>query len=522
MQFVRPEALYLLAALAVVAALYLARLGGPKREVAAIRFWREAFARRGLWTKLRRWVSLLLALVILTVIVLAAAEPFLPSQVAAGRSVAIVIDRSASMSATDTTPYRLARAIALARQEILSLGAYDKAAIFGMAGSSVHVAQPWTGDVEKLLAATMKIQPTAIPGDATAAAEIWETAKHKPNAEMVVIGDMPLAAKQKETTDRVRFVSAVPPDAEPANTAITNLTARRRCGSQATIDLAVTVQRWSPDNPEHVIGDMPRVEVRVGDDRIEIPLNEKVGDAFRGVGRLPFDALPEPTVKAALTQQDDLFLDDSLSVVVPGAGASRVVFVGSKKSPVLAALAAVPHLEIERNETWEGVASPSKERKAAAIIAHAPLPPETPERPFLLVVRQEESIPGAWRKFDEITVVDTLIGTDVDLRGSVIVAEPIEGGDVADRNLLPRLVSEWVGRHVFVEQPLVVAKQPIAGDSGLPVPPARATETVHRPPTAAIADLEIHRWPALWVALVAVAVALLVVEWVLSRRRITV
>ncbi len=95
-------------------------VGGERRS--------ERLARR-----LRRWLSLLLQLIFVALILLAAVDPRPATIDRAGRTLLILVDRSASMSATDEDETRLGRARTIARDLAAGLGAADRAMIASFA-----------------------------------------------------------------------------------------------------------------------------------------------------------------------------------------------------------------------------------------------------------------------------------------------------------------------------------------------------------------------------------------------------
>src|SRR5215510_4929360 len=95
---------------AALTGLYLLRLRRRRVIVAFAPLWLEhAGERRSeVWARrLRRWLSLAVQLVIFALILLAAADPRPATADRAGRSVVVLVDRSASMSATDEPGSRL-------------------------------------------------------------------------------------------------------------------------------------------------------------------------------------------------------------------------------------------------------------------------------------------------------------------------------------------------------------------------------------------------------------------------------
>ena len=121
------------AALTVV--LYILRL---RRRPVAVPFaplWHSVLGDRDasrLFSRLRRWISLLLQLVLLALLAFALGDPRPTGSLGNGRNVVLLIDASASMQATDEKPTRLEAAKAKARELVQGLGGSDRALVVQM------------------------------------------------------------------------------------------------------------------------------------------------------------------------------------------------------------------------------------------------------------------------------------------------------------------------------------------------------------------------------------------------------
>src|SRR5437868_9167982 len=113
MNLANPSAL-LWAALAIpIVIFYILKIRLRRIPVSTVIFWRQIFDEkkpRSLWQRLRHLVSLLVQLLLIALLVAALTEPFLASEAKNARRVILVIDNSASMTATDAEPNRLAKA----------------------------------------------------------------------------------------------------------------------------------------------------------------------------------------------------------------------------------------------------------------------------------------------------------------------------------------------------------------------------------------------------------------------------
>src|SRR5919202_1791294 len=131
MSLANPTAL-LWALLAIpVVIFYILKIRLKRVPVSTVIFWRQIFDEkrpRSLWQRLRHLLSLAVQLALLVLLAGALAEPFFTWEALSARRVILVLDNSASMSATDVTPSRLAKAKEEARQVIRGLRFRDEMA----------------------------------------------------------------------------------------------------------------------------------------------------------------------------------------------------------------------------------------------------------------------------------------------------------------------------------------------------------------------------------------------------------
>ncbi|MCX7993184.1 MAG: VWA domain-containing protein [Fimbriimonadales bacterium] len=116
-----------------------------------------------LFQKLRPNLLLFLQLLAALLLLTALARPMIQAKGLPGQSV-IVVDNSASMSATDTSPTRLDAAKNRLRRFVQELNPGEQLAIIE-SGAQVRVLSPLTSDKQKLLSAIDQIQPTDAAGN---------------------------------------------------------------------------------------------------------------------------------------------------------------------------------------------------------------------------------------------------------------------------------------------------------------------------------------------------------------------
>ena len=111
MSLLAPLALFAIAAIGpIIVAMYLLKLRREERTVSSTFLWsrmvRDVEANAP-WQRLRRNWLLLLQLLLLLLLAFALARPFFQTTGIAGRNLIVIVDRSASMGATDVEPNRL-------------------------------------------------------------------------------------------------------------------------------------------------------------------------------------------------------------------------------------------------------------------------------------------------------------------------------------------------------------------------------------------------------------------------------
>ncbi len=117
-----------------------------------------------LFSKLRRFLSLLLQLALLALLVLALGDPRAAESLLRGRTIVVLIDASASMQATDVAPSRLAVAKEETKKVIRGMGGADRVLLAQM-DAMVTPLGPLTGDTAALERELAAVHPTDTRSD---------------------------------------------------------------------------------------------------------------------------------------------------------------------------------------------------------------------------------------------------------------------------------------------------------------------------------------------------------------------
>lgn len=144
----------------VILAMYLLKLRREERTVSSTFLWQRMVRdveANAPWQRLRRNWLLLLQLIIMALLVLALARPFMFTEGISGRNLVIVLDRSASMGAVDDSTTRLDAAKQRALQLVEQLPDGGRATIIA-AGGQMEVPASATTDQRELRAAINGIE----------------------------------------------------------------------------------------------------------------------------------------------------------------------------------------------------------------------------------------------------------------------------------------------------------------------------------------------------------------------------
>ena len=177
MRFLSSGALWWLLLSAPIIFFYLLKLKRKRRVVPSVLLWQRALEEieaNAPFRRLRRSLLLILQLAALAALVFALARPLITTRALASGSTVIVLDSTASMSASDQDGRtRLERARDLAREMIEGLGATDRAAIIE-SSSRVVVRSALTSDRAQLRGAIDDVHETDSAGSLADALRLAE------------------------------------------------------------------------------------------------------------------------------------------------------------------------------------------------------------------------------------------------------------------------------------------------------------------------------------------------------------
>ncbi len=209
--FLAPLA-FLLALLALpIIVLYMLKMRRRTQEVSSVLLWRRLLRDREAnapWQRLRRNLLLILQLLLLAALVFALARPFLSVPAVARGAVIVLLDASASMTATDVAPTRFASAQAQVRDLAQGLSADGLLTVI-LVGRQPEVLASATRDTAAAVAAVDAAKPQEGPVDWEAAFALAAGAARGASAAdttIVILSDGGLPEGLAALPGQVRYV----------------------------------------------------------------------------------------------------------------------------------------------------------------------------------------------------------------------------------------------------------------------------------------------------------------------------
>ena len=347
MPFTTPLALLGLLFIPAVVAMYLLKLRRDEAVVPSTLLWTRLVAdveANAPWQKLRRSLLLLLQLLLVAILAMLAARPFVERPAGLARDIVLVMDTSASMASTDVTPDRLSAAKAAAIDALRDLPTGGKVSVVA-ADRSARIVVNESADLARVRQAIEAIPVTQASGDLGDALELAsKLAARSGDAQVLVATDAALATRPVAEVGAPIKVLAV--GRERKNQAIVAL-AVRTSPSAVTRSVFVSIANL----------DLERASRRVelwGDDRL-LEVRDVVIDAQARadviVDDLPRDVRTlevrlvgaDPTVSTA---PDHLAVDDRAWAVIPPDRTRLILVVGEGDPYLETALSYLPDVEL--------------------------------------------------------------------------------------------------------------------------------------------------------------------------------
>ncbi len=373
MSFANPAALWLLAAIAPLAAMYFLKVRRKRVQVPSLLLWHQVVRNQREarpFDKFRRHLLFLLQLLALLLLVFALAGPSIAGRQFLGASVVWVVDGSASMGARAPAPSRFDAA----RDEVLSgiagLQGGDEGMVV-LAGPEPRVVASFTRDKDRLAAAVRAMKPTDAAASLSNSADLAVAlTRSRPDRSIIVVtdGSDPSldAALERHPTLRFELVGRSAP-----NVAITAIDLRRSPSIDLESELFVTLRRFGGEaGPVGV--EVSLDGVLVTSETVELPTDRPVARVYRGLGD------KGGLLRVHLETGDPLPADDDALAWLAPPKKRRVLCVGCR-GLTGRALAVDGRFQV----TAATESDPATEATYDLVIYETVDPPEQPGAPFM-------------------------------------------------------------------------------------------------------------------------------------------
>ncbi len=373
MTFANPAALWLLTAIAPLAAMYFLKVRRKRVQVPTLLLWQQVVRNQREarpFDKFRRHLLFLLQLLALLLLVFALAGPSIAGRQFLGASVVWIVDGSASMGARAPSPSRFE----LARDEVLSgiagLQGGDEAMVV-LAGPEPRVVASFTRDKERLGAAVREMEPS------DAAASLLDSVdlavaltRSRPDRSIVVVtdGSDPSLETALERHPELRFEIV---GRSAPNVAITAIDLRRSPTVDLESELFVTLRRFGGE-PGPVGIEVSLDGNLVTTETVELPNDRPLARVYRGLGD------KGGLLRVHLETGDALASDDDALAWLAPPRRRRVLCVGCR-GLTGRALAVDGRFQV----TAATSATPATEATYDLVIYETVSPPAEPGAPFI-------------------------------------------------------------------------------------------------------------------------------------------
>ncbi len=313
MSFFSPlSLLWLLPMAGLIVLMYILKLRRRDVVVSSTYLWRQVIRdvqANAPFQKLRKNLLLFLQLLAVALLVLALSRPFWRSQGLGGRSVVLLLDNSASMSATDVGRSRLDEARREAIKLVNDMRTEDQMMVLS-AASRPEAHTGFTGNRGELINAIESVQPRETRTNMRDAVNLAAALVAARDASQIdIVSDGAFDPVNNVNLGKTHVVFH-PVGKAARNVGITAIDYRRSLTGEKTVEIFVTVRNF--DSKPRTLNVVLAHEKDVVDaQEITLQPNSESPDIFE---------IPEPeqplTLHVQLEVQDDLAADDQASLVL--------------------------------------------------------------------------------------------------------------------------------------------------------------------------------------------------------------
>jgi hypothetical protein len=385
MSLVAPLGLIGLVALPVILALWMLKLRRLERDVSSTFLWQHLVRdveADSPWQRLRRSVLLLLQLLCALLLVAAVVRPALERPAALAHDLVLVVDASASMSATDVPLDRLDAARRAATEALGGLPAGGRVSVIA-AGDTARVVANEVSDPGQAARAIAGIEPSVGTGDMEAALRLADALAARATGSQILV-----------VTDAS---GPVPPDLR-LTAPVDVLAVGRGRDNQAIAALAV---RADPGGlRRQVFVSIANESASVVPRRLElladgtvftardlaldaVTRHDVVIDELPAGARVVEARLTDPLSAEGMPVSDHLTLDDRAWAIVPDERIRDVLLIGDGSLFLRNALALLPDVELYGVTPQEWAAGTARDATWDLVVLEGVVPDPLPQAAIL-------------------------------------------------------------------------------------------------------------------------------------------
>jgi Ca-activated chloride channel homolog len=386
-------------------AAYILKMRRRRFEVPFSTLWHRVLREKeatSLWKRLKRWLSLLLALFILGLLLFAALEPELGEADDDAQNVVILLDASASMKTIDEgedgKASRMDAAVDIVDDLLGSLGGGDAAMVMRMDGQTTPLTR-FESDMPKLARLMRQVEPSDTPADLRRALSAAADAlRDRKNPHIILVGDgaydeeaLNAVIWKKGPASRLDAIDLTGIDVRyesvgntGENVGIVAFNARRYATDKTSYEVYIEVQNFGKKAARRKLvlynGDVA-TDVRT----LELKPGEKLRQIYsRGGGEdsvLRASLEIEQAPGATAQKRDAFALDDEAWALLPARRKQKVLLVTRDNLFLEAAMLVYDNVEVDKllpDEFDKAVADGTLPEYSAVVLdEHAPanLPP---------------------------------------------------------------------------------------------------------------------------------------------------
>jgi hypothetical protein len=334
---------------AAVVVFYILKLKRRPVPVPFAKIWERILRDKeatSLFSQLKRLLSLLLQLALLTLMLLALGDPRTAANVIEGRNIVVLIDASASMKAVDVAPSRIDSAKEEVRRMVRGLSGSDRMLIAQM-DAAITPLSTLTGEIAELEGAVAAVKGTDATADfARALRFATDTLRGLPSPEIIVVSDgalsEPVDAAGPVDVGEIKL-SYVPVGKGGRNAAITQFSVRRYPLDKSRYEVMLEVTNTSEEPMEvelSLFGDGQLTDLT----RLRLQPKERLPRFYPNLS----GASKTLEAKLALPDgaSDDLPADDRAFALLPERRRARIQVVSTGNMFLEAALLLDEYLDV--------------------------------------------------------------------------------------------------------------------------------------------------------------------------------